>query len=75
MLLAILWLVPATIAVADNRLVIKPTPYSAKATLDRLAKAIIKRECMVFTTFDRAAAAKSKGLDTPFSIRPDVWQS
>ncbi len=67
MLLAVLLLVPATAAVADNGLVTKPSAHSAKATLDRLAKAITKRGFMVFTTLDHAAAAKSKGLDMPFS--------
>ncbi len=66
-LLAILLLVPATAAVADNGLVTKPSALSAKATLDRLAKAITKRGFMVFTTLDHAAAAESKGLDMPFS--------
>ncbi len=67
MLLAVMLLVPATAAVADNGLVTKPSAHSAKATLDRLAKAITKRGFMVFTTLDHAAAAKSKGLDMPFS--------
>ena len=66
-LLAVLLLAPATAAVADNGLVTKPSAHSAKATLDRLAKAITKRGFMVFTTLDHAAAAKSKGLDMPFS--------
>jgi uncharacterized protein (DUF302 family) len=66
-LLAILFLVPATGAMADNGLITKPSAHSAKATLDRLAKAITKRGFMVFTTLDHAAAAKSKGLDMPFS--------
>ena len=67
MQLAILLLFPATAAVADNGLVTKPSAYSGKATLDRLAKAINKRGFMVFATLDHAAAAKSKGLDMPFS--------
>lgn len=66
-LLAVLLLAPATGAVADNGLITKPCAHSAKATLDRLAKAITKRGFMVFTTLDHAAAAKSKGLDMPFS--------
>ncbi len=67
MLLAILLLVPATAVVADNGLITKPSAHSGKATLDRLAKAITKRGFMVFATLDHAAAAKSKGLDMPFS--------
>ena len=67
MQLAILLLFPATAAVADNGLVTKPGAHSGKATLDRLAKAINKRGFMVFATLDHAAAAKSKGLDMPFS--------
>ena len=66
-LLAVLLLAPATGAVADNGLITKPSAHSVKATLDRLAKAITKRGFMVFTTLDHAAAAKSKGLDMPFS--------
>ena len=67
MLLAILLLVPATAAVADNGLVTKPSAHSGKATLDRLAKAITKRGFMVFATLDHAAAAKSKRRNLPFS--------
>jgi uncharacterized protein (DUF302 family) len=63
-LLAVLLAVPATAAVADNGLVTKPSAHSAKATLDRL---VTKRGFMVFSTLDHAAAAKSKGLDMPFS--------
>ena len=66
-LFAVLLLVPATATAAENGLVTKPSAYSATATLDRLAKAITKRGFMVFTTLDHAAAAKSKGLDMPFS--------
>ncbi len=66
-LITILFLIPAANAVADNGLITKPSAHSAKETLDRLAKAITKRGFMVFTTLDHAAAAKSKGLDMPFS--------
>lgn len=63
----VLFLVPATAAVADNGLVTKPSAHSAKATLDRLATALTKRGFMIFATLDHAAAAKSKGLEMPFS--------
>ena len=43
MLLAVLLLVPATAAVADNGLVTKPSAHSAKATLDRLAKVGVRQ--------------------------------
>jgi uncharacterized protein (DUF302 family) len=67
LVLAALLLAPAPAALADNGLVTKPSAHSAKETLDRLAKAITKRGFMVFATLDHAAAAKSKGLDMPFS--------
>lgn len=63
----LLFLIPATAAVADNGLVTKPSAHSAKATLDRLATALTKRGFMIFATLDHAAAAKSKGLEMPFS--------
>ena len=66
-LLAILLLVPATAAVADNGLITKPSAYSATETLDRLKKSLTKRGFMIFATLDHSAAAKSKGLDMPFS--------
>ncbi len=66
-LFSVLLLVPATAAVADNGLVTKPSAHSAEATLDRLATALKKRGFMIFTTLDHAAAAKSKGLEMPFS--------
>ena len=66
-LFTVLLLVPATAAVAGSGLVTKPSAYSAEATLDRLAKALTKRGFMIFTTLDHAAAAKSKGLEMPFS--------
>ena len=67
LLLTVLFLVPATAAIADNGLITKPSAHSAKTTLDRLAAALTKRGFMIFTTLDHAAAAKSKGLEMPFS--------
>ena len=66
-ILAALLLIPAPAALADSGLVTKASAHSGKATLDRLTKAITKRGFMVFATLDHAAAAKSKGLDMPFS--------
>ncbi len=66
-LLAILFLVPATGALADNGLITKASAHSAKATLANLEKALAKRGFMVFAHLDHQAAAKSKGLDMPFS--------
>lgn len=66
-LFTILFLVPATAAVADSGLITRPSAHSAKATLDRLATALTKRGFMIFTTLDHAAAARSKGLEMPFS--------
>ena len=66
-LLAVSLLVPATAAVADNGLITKPSAYSATETLDRLKKSLTKRGFMIFATLDHSAAAKSKGLDMPYS--------
>ncbi len=66
-LLGILFLIPATAAVAGNGLVTKSSAHSAGATLDRLAKALTKRGFTIFAKLDHAAAAKSKGLKMPFS--------
>ena len=49
-LLTILFLVPATAAVADNGLVTKPSAHSAEVTLDRLAKALTAAEPPPMTT-------------------------
>ena len=62
-----IFLVSTTASVADSGLITKPSAHSAKETLDRLMKAVTKRGFMVFTTLDHAAAAKSKGIEMPFS--------
>lgn len=62
-----IFLISTITSFADSGLVTKPSAHSAKETLDRLKQAVTKRGFMVFTTLDHAAAAKSKGLEMPFS--------
>ncbi len=66
-LVAVLLLVPVSAAVADNGLITKPSAYSATETLDRLKKSLTKRGFMIFAALDHSAAAKSKGIDMPYS--------
>jgi len=66
-LIAALFLVPATPAIAGEGAITSQSAFSAVETVERFEAAIKKRGFQVFAKLDHAAAAKGVGLSMPYS--------
>lgn len=64
-LLTMFALAPTLAAAADEPMTIKPSPYSVKETMDRLAAALAEKGLKPAARIDHAAGAKSAGLEMP----------
>ncbi len=61
---AAIFLIPG-IASAGGHLVVKESPHSVSATLDKLETVMKKKGITIFLRIDHAAAAKKIGIDMP----------
>jgi len=63
--LALLAAIPAWAANIDDKLIVKKSPHSVAATVDRLAEALKKRGIGIAARVDHAAAAERVGEKLP----------